>query len=198
MERDLAGRARRKRWLPLPFGTCLPSDTGLGAQLAARRRLELTRTETAGTSVLADEDGGRERERPTAPGPNLPPEATMETVQHPPVQRRTATALPPSVSRTKTNPAPRGRWSELFTRNRVCAEDTTLTLIRSPGHQVTLISTDMESMDGKFGHCLVGRFLERFPGWKAVKTLTEQWSTPHQMLTHDSAWLVFKFSEKQM
>lgn len=108
---------------------------------------------------------------------------------------QTAAATP--SQRQAAAPVVRGRWSELFTKNRVCSDDTTLTLMRSPGNKIALTPTDVDAMEGKFGFCLVGRFLGRFPGWKALKALTGQWATPHQTLTHDSVWIDFKFSEKQ-
>lgn len=85
----------------------------------------------------------------------------------------------------------------MFKKNKVQSEGTTLQLLKQDSDRATLTNEDKESHEDVVGFCLVGRFLGRFPGWRAVNELTRRWQTPHMMLTHDSAWLIFKFPEKQ-
>lgn len=89
-------------------------------------------------------------------------------------------------------------WSDLFKRNRTCAADTTLKLLCKQDGRAKLVMEDVDSMEETMCHCLVGHFLGWFPGWKAVKQLTARWKAPHNMLTHNSLWLVFKFSTKEL
>lgn len=41
----------------------------------------------------------------------------------------------------------------------------------------------METIEATMGYYLVGTFLGRFPGWKALKELTKRWNTPQKMFT---------------
>lgn len=94
------------------------------------------------------------------------------------------------------NSKPR-RWVDLFTKNRACSEDTALQVFAKHHERLNLVAEDQEPIEKAMGYCLVGRFLGRSPGWKAIMELTKRWDTPHQLLTHESSWLIFKFEFKE-
>ncbi|XP_042460352.1 uncharacterized protein LOC122043847 [Zingiber officinale] len=89
------------------------------------------------------------------------------------------------------------RWVDLFTKNRACSEDTALRKIEQCGGDTILTREDKEPLENTIGHCLIGRFLGRFPGWRGVQALRHRWNSPHKLLTHDNLWLVFKFNSKE-
>lgn len=127
--------------------------------------------------------------------------------QHTALSKEPTNSVPHSYQSHQEGRRGRGRpepiaqprvWSDLFKKNRTRAEDMTLKLLKKQEGRAILATEDVESIEDIVGFCLVGGFLGRFPGWKAVKELTARWKAAHKMLTHQSLWLIFKFSTKEL
>lgn len=82
---------------------------------------------------------------------------------------------------------------DMFTSNIIYDVNMALHSKQQERDQVVLTKEDVEDIESSMGHCLVGRFLGRFLGWKALKELTRRWNAPHKQ----SLWLVFKFEKKE-
>ncbi|KAG6498531.1 hypothetical protein ZIOFF_038251 [Zingiber officinale] len=125
-------------------------------------------------------------------GPTLPPVARQPAAGE---TSRAWRAKAPVVNQVQNKPGK--RWSDLFKDNRHCDGDMALSTVTSQGNRAMLSAADMEPIERAMGHCLIGRFIGRFPGWLALKELTRRWRAPHKLFHHHTLWLVFKFDTKE-
>lgn len=47
------------------------------------------------------------------------------------------------------------------------------------------------------GDYLIGRFVWRFPGWQAIKTMAKHWNVQYDIQVHKTMWLIFKFQNAE-
>ncbi|XP_042472273.1 histidinol dehydrogenase, chloroplastic-like [Zingiber officinale] len=75
------------------------------------------------------------------------------------------------------NPEPSGttkHWLDLFKDNRHCNGDMTLSRMPKQGTSAVLSLNYMEPIEKAMEHCLIGRFIGRFLGWRALLELTHR------------------------
>lgn len=68
------------------------------------------------------------------------------------------------------------KWTDLFSSNRLFSHDHALQFISSEEDRVALEEKDVDSIMDTMGNCLVGRFVGRFPEWKAIKAMAKRWN----------------------
>ncbi|CAH9066446.1 unnamed protein product [Cuscuta europaea] len=88
-------------------------------------------------------------------------------------------------------------YASLFKDNREPTKGMKLRFIEPVGDYVDLLDRSMPSMVEIWGHCLVGYFEGRYPGFKPIQELVSKWGVPCKVRTHDRGWVIFKFQGEE-
>ncbi|KAL2249649.1 UNVERIFIED_CONTAM: hypothetical protein Sindi_2438600 [Sesamum indicum] len=86
-------------------------------------------------------------------------------------------------------------FAGLFSTNRKLTDDHKLTKFAVDDGPLTLGSDDLFDVRAKLGYCLVGYIAGKFPGLKAIRTLSHSWGATFQQ--HGSGWLIFHFAREE-
>ncbi|KAL2238097.1 UNVERIFIED_CONTAM: hypothetical protein Sindi_1001400 [Sesamum indicum] len=86
-------------------------------------------------------------------------------------------------------------FAGLFSTNRKLTDEHKLTKFAVDDDPLTLGSDDLLDVRAKLGYCLVGYIAGKFPGLKAIRTLSHSWGATFQQ--HGSGWLIFRFAREE-
>ncbi|CAH9083073.1 unnamed protein product [Cuscuta europaea] len=106
-------------------------------------------------------------------------------------------ALGKTVPLNKTETTMPKPFASLFKDNREPSKGMKLRFIEPVGDFVDLHQRIMPSIEEIWGHCLVGYFAGRYPGFKPIQELVAKWGVPCKVRTHDRGWVIFKFQGEE-
>lgn len=89
------------------------------------------------------------------------------------------------------------KFSDLFKEHTKIPGEGSCQYIKPDNNDVLEIEpTDVDKVEELWGHCLLGCFAGKFPGFKAIHNLVDTWKTECVVLPHQSGWVMFQFQRK--
>lgn len=116
---------------------------------------------------------------------------TRPTLEAPATERKRYFGPPPAPNQGLPNL--QRKWTSLFQDRK--SDDLKLESFATNKECVSLDSDDVCDVPVDWGHCLLGRFADRFPGIKAITNLVQSWKMNCTLIPYTNGCVIFKFTE---